>query len=59
MTPPLNDHDLLIRIDERVIKIDKFLISHDKDIEKLKSFKSKCVGSFALFSLFGGYLFFI
>lgn len=29
-TIPTNDHDLLIRIDERVIKIDKCLSNHLK-----------------------------
>ncbi|MCK5520314.1 MAG: hypothetical protein KAI81_04315 [Candidatus Marinimicrobia bacterium] len=55
----MNDHDLLVRIDERVCRIDKSIISQKRDIDQLKSFKSKCVGGFTLFSLIGGYLFFI
>nr|QNO42127.1 hypothetical protein CDFINFIG_00003 [Methanosarcinales archaeon ANME-2c ERB4]QNO42176.1 hypothetical protein NAKCPFIE_00001 [Methanosarcinales archaeon ANME-2c ERB4]QNO42435.1 hypothetical protein ADMFNEEM_00001 [Methanosarcinales archaeon ANME-2c ERB4]QNO42510.1 hypothetical protein AHMEGOAG_00003 [Methanosarcinales archaeon ANME-2c ERB4]QNO42893.1 hypothetical protein JGPBEILB_00009 [Methanosarcinales archaeon ANME-2c ERB4] len=49
-----SDHDLLIRIDERVESIDNRLESHAKRIRLLEKFKSWCLGGFGvLASLFG------
>lgn len=55
----MNDHDLLVRIDERIKNIDNFIITQSIDIDKLKTFKNRSMGAIGIIGSFCTYLFFI
>ena len=46
----MDDHDLLIRIDERTENIENLVKEHDVDIDKLKMWKNRTKGAISIIS---------
>ena len=53
----LNEHDLLIRIDERVENIDKLVQVQDIEIDDLKMWKNRMAGGLSIVLGITGYSF--
>jgi len=54
-----DDHDLLIRIDERTETLEYYLKGLDRDVEKLMSWKNKIVGAISIIGIVVSYLIFL
>lgn len=54
----MNDHDLLVRIDERVEHISDVIDTQTTDIKSLNAFKNKVYGIFVVLGGITGYSFF-
>lgn len=53
------DHDLLIRIDERTEALDEYVKKVGKDVEKLKSWKNKTTGAISIIGVVVGYIIYL
>lgn len=53
----LNEHDLLIRIDERVENIDKLIQVQEIEIDDLKMWKNRMAGGLSIVLGISGYSF--